>query len=153
GRAQGDARWPARSVPRRGPGRWGGSTHAALPALDERRRGEGTDGDQLLLLPERPARRSADPWQPDLLPAGAAARLRPSPGISCRGDSLDSALRAPELGGDAPRGAKFPATPERLPSARPCMGRERAAGGGAAPSAPAVGQPSRGWTWIGSHDR
>ena len=74
--------------------------------------------------------------------------------FACRGDSLDTALRPPALGGGATRGPELPPSSQRQPPTSTAPG-SRALEPPPPPAPPRMplARSPRGWTWNGQHDR
>src|SRR2546426_9940971 len=116
------ARDPPAGRPRpgapRGAGDGGRPPPVPVPAVDERGGGQGATRPELLLLPEPPARRPADPRQPAHVSLRAAAALPARPGPARSGAAVAADLRAPRLGARAGRRARAAPAADGLPPLR-----------------------------------
>src|SRR5439155_6788155 len=116
------ARDPSAGRPRpgapRGASDRGRPAPVPVPALDERGGGQGATRPELLLLPEPPARRPADPRQPAHVSLRAAAALPARPGPARSGAAVAADLRAPQLGARAGRRAWAAPAADGLPPLR-----------------------------------
>src|SRR5438034_1325740 len=102
----------------RGAGDGGRPPPVPVPAVDERSGGQGATRPELLLLPEPPARRPADPRQPAHVSLRAAAALPARSGPARSGAAVAADLRAPQLGARAGRRAWAAPAADGLPPLR-----------------------------------